>query len=72
MRTHGGGRARGGGSLPGSDEFKRIVWLASIVPGYSRLLGGSSSTGICKPPCVGTSPPWRRSAPFRARFSTIG
>ena len=23
-----------------TDEFKRIVWLVSIVPGYSRLLGG--------------------------------
>ena len=50
----------------------RIVWLFSMVLGYSRLIWARlSSTRICRASCAATSPPSRRSAARRAPSSTI-
>jgi transposase len=49
---------------------KRIVWLFSLVLGYSRLIAASSCTRTCNRSCAATSPRWKRSAAHRARFST--
>jgi transposase len=51
---------------------KRIVWLFSMVLGYSRLIWArSSSTRTCKASCAAISRPSGRSAARRAPSSTI-
>jgi transposase len=51
----------------------RIVWLFSLVLGYSRLSGPASSCiRICRPCCAATSPPSPRSTACRARSSMTG
>jgi len=50
---------------------KRIVWLFSMVLGYSRLIWRASScTRICRPSCAVTWPHSQRSAACLARCST--
>ena len=49
----------------------RIVWLFSMVLGYSRLIWARFAfTRICSRFCAATSPRSRRSVERHARFST--
>ena len=51
---------------------KRIVWLFSMVLGYSRLIWARFVLHQdLQASCAVISPPWRRSAARRARSSTI-
>jgi transposase len=53
---------------------KRIVWLFSMVLGFSRLIWCRfviSCTRISRRCYAAILPPWKRSAAYRARSSTI-